>query len=162
MVINHLQQQSGYQKTKSTNPKKKLASAEMVSRLRYSAMYCALRYCPLDGLSVELDGRILAESDLRDWLKTEFAKNSQKKKQSLIPSNIFNAMYSKWINKECNRLMVKGEYKSRVFKPDNFYFDQLYADECQYLIDNFREMQTVLARMDVDGSGHVPATYSRN
>lgn len=143
------------------------ATPEMLSRLRFHSLFCAVHYADLGSYTLE-SGVTLTGEALRVWLRDRFTvagrDGVQLKATPPIPPSVLRAMYSGWINPTTHRFLVEGNYKTKVVRPERFFYHDLPREWAQYLIDRYREMQTQIeieyAKMSVPLTQTIPETYN--
>jgi hypothetical protein len=114
---------------------RRYATAKTISQLRFYAIACAIEFAKMDTwFHTDGSGRIEAE-ELRIWLRNEFGKP-----KTMLPRNLFNMLYSTWINRKCNKIMIEKGWKKSVRTENSFYFEKLTPEQAQHLINVFGKM----------------------
>lgn len=152
-VIDKIEQQA--QREPEPEHQVTFPTAEMLKRLKFHAIPCAIHYIGLGELGAwrDSDGMILSGEELRGWLKRRWNgvrrdDDPYREFAAPIPAALLRRLYSCWINQRSNSFLLEGAFKASVKSPTKCYYESLSHAAVMYLIDRYRAMHDTLERQD--------------
>ncbi len=118
----------------------RMASEEARAKMNYHAMYCAIYYADLSGISLKSQqvGLVVEGDALRATVFSLFQRRGQ------LPPNVFQLLRTRWVNRKCNELLYQANMRPETRTPEQFYDAELTAAECNELIKRFKKIQSNL------------------